>query len=214
MNLLARPPGPGRPKDLEKRAAILEAAKELFTERGYAGVSMDAIAQAAGVSKLTVYNHFEDKETLFLAAVKARCEAQVPQEFFENPPAGPVRDELAAIARAFVGLMASNEAIQLHRTLITEGRNDPALPKLFYEAGPRRMLEEFAIFLNARNRAGVLAVADVPRAATHFFALLKGEMHLRLLIGFGEPPTDEEIEAHVASVVDLFVRAYAPCATD
>jgi TetR/AcrR family transcriptional repressor of mexJK operon len=210
MNLLARSPGPGRPKDLEKRAAILEAAKELFTERGYAGVSMDAIAQAAGVSKLTVYNHFEDKETLFLAAVKARCETQVPHEIFENPPAGPVRDELLAIGRGFVALMTSNEAIQLHRTLITEGRSDPQLPKLFYEAGPRRMLDEFAIFLNARNQACVLDVADVPRAASHFFAMLKGEMHLRLLIGFGEPPTAEECEAHVQSVVDLFVRAYAP----
>ena len=208
MNLLARPTGPGRPKDLEKRAAILEAAKDLFTVRGYAGVSMDAIAQAAGVSKLTVYNHFEDKETLFLAAVRAKCEAQLPHEIFENPAPGPVRDQLLGIARAFVALMSSEEAVQLHRTLITEGRADPALPKLFYEAGPRRTIEELATFLTARNRDGVLDVPDVHRAAAHFFNLLKGELHMRLLIGFGDAPTAQEIEAHVQSGVDLFVRAY------
>ena len=60
-----RPNAPGRPKDPEKRNAILEAAMQLFPSRGYDGVSMDALAQAAGVSKLTVYSHFEDKEALF-----------------------------------------------------------------------------------------------------------------------------------------------------
>src|SRR5690606_2086124 len=76
------PTPPGRPKDLEKRAAILDAAKTLFPERGYEGTSMDAIAQAAGVSKLTVYSHFQDKDTLFVEAVKAKCEELLPQDLF------------------------------------------------------------------------------------------------------------------------------------
>jgi TetR/AcrR family transcriptional repressor of mexJK operon len=210
MNLLARPAGPGRPKDLEKRAAILEAAKDLFTERGYAGVSMDAIAQAAGVSKLTVYNHFEDKQALFLAAVKSKCEQQLPHEIFDTPLAGSMREQLVAIGRPFVALMSSREAVQLLRTLVTEGRENPALSGLFYEAGPRRTLEEFTAFLHARQSAGQLVVPDVPRAAAHFFNLLKGEIHKRLLIGLGEAPDAAEIEAHVDSVVDLFLRAYAP----
>ena len=67
----ARTAGPGRPKDLAKRAAILEAAKQLFLEQGYQGVSMDQIAATAGVSKLTVYSHFGDKETLFAATITA-----------------------------------------------------------------------------------------------------------------------------------------------
>jgi TetR/AcrR family transcriptional repressor of mexJK operon len=201
--------GPGRPKDLEKRAAILEAAKDLFTERGYAGVSMDAIAQAAGVSKLTVYNHFEDKETLFLEAVKAKCEAQLPHEIFDVPPTGPLREQMLAIGRAFVALMSSREAVQLLRTLVTEGGANPSLARLFYEAGPRRTLEEFTAFVHARQDAGQLVVADVPRAAGHFFNLLKGELHMRLLLGLADAPSDAECDAHVESVVDLFLRAYA-----
>ena len=64
--------GPGRPKDLGKRAAILETAKEMFIEQGFNGVSMDGIAAGAGVSKLTVYSHFGDKETLFFEAIQAK----------------------------------------------------------------------------------------------------------------------------------------------
>ena len=70
---VAKSCGPGRPKDLEKRAAILAAAKRLFPLSGFEGTSMDAIAAEAGVSKLTVYSHFTDKETLFVAAIRARC---------------------------------------------------------------------------------------------------------------------------------------------
>jgi TetR/AcrR family transcriptional repressor of mexJK operon len=210
MTQPARPIGPGRPKDLEKRAAILEAAKDLFTERGYAGVSMDAIAQAAGVSKLTVYNHFEDKETLFLAAVKAKCEAQLPHEIFDVPPTGPLREQLLAIGRAFVALMISREAVQLLRTLVAEGSADPNLARLFYEAGPRRTHEEFAAFLHARQGAGQLAIPDIPRASGHFFNLLKGEMHMHVLLGLGDAPSAAECDAHVASVVELFLRAYTP----
>ena len=65
--------GPGRPKDPGKREAILAAARTMFLEQGYNGASMDAIATAAGVSKLTVYSHFGDKESLFNAAVHATC---------------------------------------------------------------------------------------------------------------------------------------------
>ena len=104
--------------------------------------------------------------------------------------------------------MSSPEAIALHRTLITEGRADPALPALFYEAGPRRTLDEMAAFLEARNRAGALDVPDVHRAAGHFFGLLKGELQMRLLFGCDTPCDMREVQAHIDSVVDLFLRAY------
>lgn len=79
------PIGPGRPKDLAKREAILEAAKALFLSLGYANTSMDAVAAAAGVSKLTVYSHFTDKQTLFCSAVMATCQVQLPDLLFEYP---------------------------------------------------------------------------------------------------------------------------------
>src|SRR5512141_3202105 len=56
------------PRDL--RRAILEAAKHLFIEQGYHGLSMRQIAEAVGVSKAALYYHFRDKEELFLAILE------------------------------------------------------------------------------------------------------------------------------------------------
>src|SRR5690606_4073523 len=112
--------GPGRPKDPAKRQAILEAAKALFLRRGYDGSSMDAIAAEAGVSKLTVYSHFTDKETLFSAAVKAKCEEQLPELLFALPEDAPIEKVLLNIARGFHGLVNSRESIELHRIMVTQ----------------------------------------------------------------------------------------------
>ncbi|ENW27085.1 hypothetical protein F924_02289 [Acinetobacter lwoffii ATCC 9957 = CIP 70.31] len=65
----------GRPKDLKKRQRILSVAKALFLEHGYHTSSMNQIAREAGVTKLTVYNHFQDKATLFTCAIEDTCEA-------------------------------------------------------------------------------------------------------------------------------------------
>src|SRR3546814_6941872 len=90
----ARPASPGRPKDLAKGAAILDAAKRMFTEHGFDRTSMDQIASEAGVSKLTVYSHFGDKEALFAAAVKSHCETRLPDALFEPSPDTPLRERL------------------------------------------------------------------------------------------------------------------------
>ena len=76
-----RPAGPGRPKDLGKRAAILDAAKRLFLVQGFTGVSMDQIAAEAGVSKLTVYSHFGDKESLFADAESTEIPVGAGEKF-------------------------------------------------------------------------------------------------------------------------------------
>ena len=91
------PSGPGRPKDLGKRLAVLEAAKRLFVTHGFSSVSMDQIAADAGVSKLTVYSHFGDKEALFFASVEERCREQLPDDLFAVSPSGPVDQALRSI---------------------------------------------------------------------------------------------------------------------
>ena len=202
----------GRPKDLEKRAAILEAAKELFLTSGYDGTSMDAVAAEAGVSKLTVYNHFKDKETLFIEAVKAKCEEQLPHEAFEVNPKAGVRTQLTAIARGFFVLVNSPESVAIHRMISAESARNPksTLGALFLEAGPKRTVGELEAFLRAENAKGLLDVPDPHRAAEHFFCMLKGVYHMKLLCGCMAPVEPKEIESHIASVVDLFLRAFLP----
>lgn len=202
--------GPGRPKDMEKRAAILEAAKQLFVKQGFEGTSMDAIANKAGVSKLTVYSHYRDKETLFAEAVSSKCQTLMPEELFRADLKGPLRKQLLAIARAFFTLITSEDAIAIHRTIVANATSAPKLATLFWEAGPLKVQGGLESFLRAEVEAGKLDIADLHRAATQFYCLLKGELHARKEFGCGEPPTAREIDEHLDATVDFFLRAYAP----
>jgi TetR/AcrR family transcriptional repressor of mexJK operon len=205
----AKPTGPGRPKDLGKRAAILDAAKRLFTVQGFERVSMDQIATEAGVSKLTVYSHFGDKDALFAEAVKAHCETQLPDALFDIPGATPLRAALLQIARAFYAMISAPEAVAGHRILCTPQIADSPLPRMFWEAGPKRVQESFAALLERRVRAGELAIDDVPRAASQFFTLLKGEPHARMVFGCCDALEPQAIDEHLVASVEMFLRAYA-----
>ncbi|MBB1473645.1 TetR/AcrR family transcriptional regulator [Luteimonas sp. MC1782] len=201
-------PAPGRPKDLAKRAAILDAAKQMFTRQGFDGASMDQIATLAGVSKLTIYSHFGDKDALFVAAVNAACEQQLPTALFEPSPDTPLRERLMDIGRAYHALATAPEAVASHRMLCVP-RVDSTLACKFWNAGPARLHEAFAALLARRQTAGELDVGDPARAAGHFFSLVKGEAHARLVIGYPDTATKTDVEAHLASCVDLFLRAFA-----
>jgi TetR/AcrR family transcriptional repressor of mexJK operon len=204
----AKPAGPGRPKDLAKRAAILDAAKRMFTQLGFDGASMDQIAAEAGVSKLTVYSHFGDKEGLFAAAVKSHCDNSLPSSLFEPSPATPLRDRLMTIAEAFYAMISSPEAVAGHRILCSPQLASSPLPQLFWEAGPKRVQSQFAGLLERRIAAGELDIPDVPRAASQFFTLLKGEPHAQLVFGCGSL-CGGGVREHLVASVDLFLSAYA-----
>jgi TetR/AcrR family transcriptional repressor of mexJK operon len=199
---------PGRPKDLGKGNAILEAARKLFTAQGFDSASMDQIAAEAGVSKLTVYSHFGDKETLFAAVVKSYCEQQLPAALFDAQPGTPVRERLLQVARAFFGMISAPEALAGHRILCSPRMADSPLPRMFWEAGPERVQAGFADLLRRRMAAGDLEIDDVPRASAQFFTLLKGEPHARMVFGCWPGMARREAERHVEATVDMFLRAY------
>jgi TetR/AcrR family transcriptional repressor of mexJK operon len=210
LNQSLTPNGPGRPKDPAKRAAILEAAQRLFMRNGYDGSSMDAIAAEAGVSKLTVYSHFTDKETLFSFAVKSKCLQQVPEVLFDLAEGVPIDQVLLNIGRSFHQLINSDESIELHRVLISHGAQDGKLSQMFFDAGPQRLINEMEQLLIKANAAGLLSIAKPLCAADQFFSLVKGGCNFLLLIGCAKPQTASETDTHIRDAVELFVRAYRP----
>jgi len=203
--------GPGRPKDLGKRAAILDAAKRLFTQTGFDGTSMDQIAAEAGVSKLTVYSHFGDKESLFSAAIRAKCEEMMPSTLFLSGLEGSLREQLTAIARAFLGLITSEEAIAMHRMMMMPGTGDSHVRELFWQAGPQAVKDALTEFLRARVARGELAITDLSATASNFLCLVKGDLHMQLLCGMSCGVQDDDVERHLAAVVALFLHG---CATE
>lgn len=200
----------GRPKNPEKRQAILQAAAELFPQNGYDGVSMMEIADKAGVSKLTLYSHFTDKEDLFTQSVIDCCEQQLPASTFQLAPGLSLEQALGAIGTGFLELIMDEKSITLHRMIIQQSGGDSTHAELFFKAGPARMLAEMRSFLEQAAGSGALAIAEPGFAAEHFFCLLKGLVYMRVLMGISEPPGRTERETHVNEVVTLFLRAYSP----
>jgi TetR/AcrR family transcriptional repressor of mexJK operon len=190
----------GRPKDQAKRKAVLEAAKCLFLRKGYEGSSMDAIAAEAGVSKLTIYNHFSDKATLFSEAITAKCDEQLPERLFEFCPKASVESVLLMIGRNYYELISSQEAVELQRIVVAMANQEPRLARMFYEAGAQHMVREMSKLLIQATHADRLRVENPGKAAERFFCLLKGDDYFRVLIGICPPLVGEEAEQHVMNL--------------
>ncbi|MCF7202088.1 TetR/AcrR family transcriptional regulator [Pseudomonas sp. JM10B5a] len=201
--------GPGRPKDPAKREAILNAARLLFLGNGYEGSSMDAIAAEAGVSKLTLYSHFKDKEALFCAAVKSTCETRLPRRLFQLD-GRPIAAVLLEIGQAFQSLVNSPESLGLHRVMVALAAHNPQLVRMFYDAGPQQLLDDLERLFAQAHAEGRLHAPDALRTAEHFCALIKGGLHFRLLIGRDEAVDEACAQRQVADAVAFFLRATQP----
>ncbi|RJY08116.1 TetR/AcrR family transcriptional regulator [Aurantiacibacter aquimixticola] len=197
---------PGRPADTAKRAAIVAAAVRSFFEHGYAASSIEQIASAAGVSKVTIYNHFGGKPELFAAAVEAECERMRGHFSIENLEGANLRDRLTAIGEAMSAFLSRPEMVQFERRIAAETERDPAIGEAFLAAGPHRMKRGFTELLKAMNDAGEIAVDDPELAAEQFAAMCKGMGDLDRRFGM---PRDEKRDAErIAGAVKVFCRAY------
>jgi AcrR family transcriptional regulator len=196
-------------RSADKRAQILAAAARLFMSQGFGATSMDAVAREAGVSKATLYAHFEGKEALFAANVEIECE-KLRQAL--EPPLQEVTDVPAMLRQfgaAFLDLVYGPKGIAVYRIMTAEAERFPELGRAFYEAGPARVLAALATLLGRAAGRGLLALADPREAAEQFIALLRGERHLRQLLGIAPAPTPEEKARLLDEAVRVFLKAYA-----
>ena len=208
-----RPQGPGRPKDMEKRAAILVAAKALFIRNAFAGTSMDAVAAEAGVSKLTVYSHFGDKDNLFREVIRSRIQDLLPEETYFFDPHADIRATLLRVALTHAHLDCNAETVGTFRAILSDCRQgNPRYGKLIWEEGSLRTHGLMEHLLRQAVDAGQLDIDDVPRACMQFFTLVKGNLMMRQMFGgMGCPESyAEEIEATARAGVGMFLRAYLP----
>jgi len=197
-----------RAEPVGKAATILRAARQTFLASGFGAVSMDAIAREAAVSKATVYAHFSSKETLFGAVI-----ADVAEQHFAGFTARELdpRDieaSLITIARRFLDLVLSPEAIALNRILIGEVTRFPALSEVFWQAGPERNRTQIEGFLGRAAAAGSLAIDDIRLATGQFISLVRGEIHLRHLFGVGSREDPAALADAAARAVGTFLRAF------
>ncbi|GAA3012902.1 TetR/AcrR family transcriptional regulator [Kitasatospora sp. NPDC006786] len=202
--------GAGRP---EKRKAITQAATAVFGREGYVRASMDAIAAEAGVSKRTVYNHFADKETLFLS-VALQNSAELTERIRELMAkyldrVVELRQDLIdfAVQRARAVLSAGEHGA-LGRAIRAEVANIPAdVLEAWLEAGPIASQRDLAQHFAALAERGLLTVGDAALAAEQFTLLTFHGIAERSFWG-ALPVADEEVERIAAAGVDAFLRIH------
>ena len=197
----------GRPVDSAKRDAILDAAANSFFAHGFGGTAIEQVASDAGVSKVTVYNHFGDKHTLFKAAVEKECEKLRGYFSIENNE-GNIRTRLTAIGHGMVAFLSRPEMVQFERRIAAETDVDPNIGMAFLEAGPRRMKALFTTFLAHAHAQGELDVPDPQLASEQFACLCKGMGDLERR--FGADDLAEINTRRIEGAVELFLAAYSP----
>lgn len=199
---------PGRPSDIAKREAIVVAASARFFDEGFAATSIEQVAADAGVSKVTVYNHFGDKQGLFAASVAAECEKMRGHFSLDEMPSGSIRNRLTVIGWAMYAFLSRPEMIQFERRIAAETEREPAIGQAFLEAGPWRMKQAFSAFLAHAASIGELQISNPMLAAEQFVSMCKGMGDLERR--FGVPPAAEDQERRIEGAVEVFLVAYAP----
>ena len=191
----------GRPRSEAARKAILAAAAELLLDGGLPGVSMDAVAERAGVSKATIYRWWPTKETLALDMLYNEWTKVTPLQY----ESCSLRIDLLALLGAWSRLASSRPYGRVVAALLMEGRTDPG----FSAEYQRRMVEPRreqarAIFTQAIERAEIPAETNVEVAID----LVYGPLYHRLLIGHA--PLDDQF---VEDIVDMTLRGIQPRAS-
>lgn len=195
------------------RQEILEAATAVFADEGYARAQVEAIAGRAGVSKQTVYNHFGDKQALFLAVADAVRERAAPAPLpAPDPGAGPLA-ALAGAGRTWLDRVLDPDVAALRRLVLFEGRHYPRLREGWDPDGSLGLLDWLVPYLGDLAQRGLLEPADVPAAARQLVALVGGEADQRSMYGRFPLPTAvlDDVAAAGATTV---LRAYAARAED
>jgi AcrR family transcriptional regulator len=198
----------GRPRSREKARQIMNSAMELFTSKGYEGTSIDDIAAAAGVSRQTVYTHYGCKENLFGLAVSTKCKTSgIDPDAIDSET--PPEVMIPVIARRFLELITSPEAVKVHAVCTGSAETHPELGQVYFDRGPATTVDIVAAYLADQDRAGRLRVENPEQAAWQLLCMLKAEAQLRTQFNL-ERQADSKVEAYIDSCVAMFLRAYAP----
>ena len=192
-------------KPLRKRGearvgAILEAATDVFLERGYDKATLAEIVARSGGSKSLVYEQFGGKAGLFRAMMEQRCAGMMEPLAAVAGSTGTPRDVLTAYARSFVAALSHVEVVGLQRIATAEGIHNPEVAETYFACGHDAAYSCLVDYLTG--------LATEPRDSSRFrrlvvvfFAMIQGDAVERLVVG-AKPVPHSEIESYIALAVD------------
>ncbi len=195
-----------KPRCASKRDQIVRAARKLFLKSGYGTTSMDALAAEAGVSKRTLYSHFENKEALFGAIMVDLCNetgCTYPKTLAVDVPPEQVLQEFAL---TMVGLEQTPEDRDIFRVVLAEGIQFPELGKVFWDNGPEPARKMLAAYLAEQVKRGVFTVEDPDTAAAQFIGMVKWPHSMPELFGVDDAPNDAQRQRALTQAIAIFLK--------
>lgn len=200
----------------DRRQAILEGAFTVFARRGYAQACVKEVAAEAGVAKPTVYNHLNDKATLFRHAMQAAAQNVLDERLAAldplKDPDGDLRATLHDVGHRLLRLHADERACALRRLLYSEITHFPDILDIVLESGPHRLTQALADRLARLALAGRLRITEPDLAAEQFLSLLTGPLEARTRMGT-RPIDDTALSDLARTAVNAFLQIFGPQVT-
>jgi AcrR family transcriptional regulator len=190
-----------------KREAILAAALEEFSARGFAAARLDDVARRAGVAKGTIYLYFRDKETLFQELLRAELSPVVAA--LEAMPAGdlPLRAVVERLVTIFAREIFSTRRKDVIRLVLTEGPRFPHIAEFYF----REVVERVMVVIRTLAERAV-ARGELPNDALVRFPQLLGAPGIVAIIwtGLFDRWAKIDVEAFMLAYLDLILARRAP----
>ena len=157
----------------KKHESILKAAMQAFSEEGYDKVSMDRIADHAGASKRTVYNHFPSKDDLFQAAITQFAKEMDSLKQIRYDATRSLEEQLSDFADSQLALVNSPTWLGFLKVLLAEFIRDPEMARktIAGHVAPKDTLTEW---MCAAVDGGRLSTDDPQMASKVFNCMLNG----------------------------------------
>lgn len=195
--------------DEERTTELLDIATEVFLAEGFTAASTNEIARRANSSKSTFYSRFPTKELLFIAVLERRMNSIFKEVADALPVDPPVEETLLNFGSALIRLALSQDQVALARVVGMESARFPALGQKFFELGPKRGRQELSTYFTKQIQKGNFSDYDPSQMAEHFMSLITGGRVRWFALGFDPTPLPPEaLQAHLASAIAAFLRAY------
>jgi TetR/AcrR family transcriptional repressor of mexJK operon len=194
---------PSHDEAIKRDERLIAIAASMFMERGFEGTSIDAVAEAAGVGKATLYARYKDKGELFAAVLQRKIDRWLAQNEAGEETTGSVEDVLLALARRTIAGALTPEAVAINRIVMAESARFPNLAKRMHEHGWQRSNAAVAALLDRFAKAGQIEVEDTIVAADLFLSLIIGRQTRMAMLGIETDP--EQVDQRVQAAVKLFL---------
>ncbi|MEX1376680.1 MAG: TetR/AcrR family transcriptional regulator [Eubacteriales bacterium] len=189
----------------KKRDSILEGAEDVFINMGFEAASMDKIAEQAGVSKRTVYNHFGSKENLFEVIVDNLLAERQNLNPIKYDSEKPLKDQLRAFAESEIFLIDSPRRLELSRFLTVTFLKDLEFQRRTVSKYPP-VYGIFMEWLREAHADSKIVSDNLILTARVFYALVVGAITWPALFTYGIKRDD--IKPMLDEIISVFLEKY------